>query len=235
MVNELIDFLYMIRYYRKELVAPQFNFGQIERSYLSISSLIMADNLFAPLEELEKELDDMLTEVATKVTESKDTKIPIPNPSYLMKESKLAGTAGTQPMVKHGKEFEEFCKWSALPKELRKPKTAQEWERKNKIARGYTHYFKTREDFRTKTLTYFWDWMMDMYPDVVYAVYQRATNKKGSDKAAGIFIDLLSKKMNLDKPRVQVQPMVLMGVEQSAIDKLFTPKDYTNAKIIPEK
>lgn len=188
------------------------------------------DMLFAPLEEL----DALEREVAEKVIPL-ETKIPIPNPSYLMKESKLAGTAGTAPMVKWQKEYDEFCEWSALPKELRKPKTAQEWEKKKLMPKGYTQYFKTREDFRTKTLTYFWDWMMDMYPDVVYSVYQRATNKKGSDKAAGIFIDLLSKKMNLDKPRVQVQPMVLMGVPQEKIDSLFTPKHYDNPAIIPEK
>ncbi len=190
-----------------------------------------AQALFAPLEELER----IEQEVAEKVTPT-DTKIPIPNPSYLMKESKnVMATHSQQPLVKYGKEFEEFCEWSAKPKELRKPKTAGEWEKKNLIPKGYSQYFKTREEFRTKTLSYFWDWMMDMYPDVVYAVYQRATNKKGSDKAAGIFIDLLSKKMNLDKPRVQVQPMVLMGVDQSKIDKLFTPKSYDAPELIPDK
>lgn len=184
--------------------------------------------LFAPLEELEK----LEEEIQEKVKEV-DTKIPIPNPSYLMKESKLANTKGTQPLLKWRKEYEDFCHWSAMPKELRKPKTAQEWERKKQVPKGYTHYFKTREDYRQKVLTHFWDWMMDMYPDVVYAVYQRATNKGGSDKAAGIFIDLLSKKMNLDKPKVSVQPMVLMGVDQSKIDKLFTPKSYDDPMLIP--
>ena len=185
--------------------------------------------LFAPLEELER-LEQEINEKVTPV----DTKIPIPNPRYLMKASKLAGTAGSKGLVKYGKEFEEFCKWAAMPKELRKPKTAREWERKKQIPEGYTHYFKTREEYRNKVLTYFWDWMMDMYPDVVYAVYQRATNKsKGSDKAAGIFIDLLSKKMNLDKPRVSVQPMVLMGVPQEKVDALFVPKGMDSTSLIP--
>lgn len=191
----------------------------------------MPDNLFAPLDELEKELEKEISEKVIPL----ETKIPIPNPSYLMKESKNMGLKENQPLVKHAKEYEEFCKWSALPKDLRKPKTALDWEKKHKIPKGYTAYFKSREDFRNKVLSNFWDWMIELYPDVVYAVYQRAVNNKGSDKAAGIFIDLLSKKMNLDKPRVQVQPMVLMGVPQENIDKLFTPKNYDSPDIIPGK
>lgn len=185
------------------------------------------DNLLAPLEELET-----LTKEVEKKVKKTETAIPIPNPAYLMKESKLAGTKNSQPLVKYQKEYEAFCRWSALPKDLRKPKTALEFERKNMLPKGYTQFFKQREDFRTTTITFFWEWMMDLYPDVVYAVYQQSVNAKNM-KAAGIFIDLLSKKMNLDKPRVQVQPMVLMGVPQDKIDQLFVPKDYQ--EIIPGK
>ncbi|MEK6881906.1 MAG: hypothetical protein AABY22_19970 [Nanoarchaeota archaeon] len=192
----------------------------------------MDDNLLAPLEQLETYKKEMEQEESIKL-KPYDPKIPIPNPSYLLKESKLAGVKTNQPLTKYGKEYEEFCKWSALPKDLRKPKTATDWEKKHLMPKGYTQVFKTREDFRTKMLSYFWDWMMDIYPDVVYAVYQRAINK--SSKDAGIFIDLLSKRMNLDKPRVQVQPMVLMGVPQEQIDKLFTPKSYDDPRLIPTK
>lgn len=193
------------------------------------------DNLLLPLEQLEKLQAEDAEEIAKATEVLPEVKIPIPNPSYLLKESKLAGRKEDQTLTKYAKEYEDFCEWSSRPKELRKPKTAVEWERKNLLPKGYSQFFKQREDYSNKRLQYFWDWMMDLYPDVVYAVYQRASNAKGSDKAAGIFIDLLSKKMNLDKPKMQIQPMVLMGVPQDKIDALFVPKDYSNPALVPEK
>lgn len=178
------------------------------------------DTLLAPLEQLDSK--DLLTP-------DLDSKIPIPDVRYLTKANSNTGKVENKPLLKYAKEYEQFCEWSALPKDLRKPKTAMEWERKHLLPKGYSNYFKSREDYMNKRLTYFWNWMMDLYPDVVYAVYQRASHAKGSDKAAGIFIDLLSKKMNLDKPKVQVQPMVLMGVAQDKIDALFVPKGYQEA------
>lgn len=192
----------------------------------------MDENLLKPLEDLERYKEEIEADVIEE-SKTNDVKIPIPNPTYLLKESKLAGRRDNQPLVKYQKEYEEFCRWSALPKELRKPKTAVEWERRNIMPKGYTQYFKQREDYTNLRLTYFWEWMMDVYPDVVYSVYQRATNAKGSDKAAGIFIDLLSRKMNLDKPKVSVQPMILMGIPQDKIDAIFTPKNYDNKALIP--
>ena len=193
----------------------------------------MEENLLKPLEDLERYKEEIEAEVLEEPKKI-DVKIPIPNPAYLLKESKLAGKRDDRPLAKYTKEYDEFCRWSALPKDLRNPKTALLWEKKNMMPRGYTQYFKQREDFTNNRLTFFWEWMMDVYPDVVYAVYQRATNKtKGSDKAAGIFIELLSRKMNLDKPKVQVQPMILMGIEQAKIDAIFMPKDYDNKALIP--
>ena len=191
----------------------------------------MDDKLLAPL----KDFDDITSDDLT--SEKFDTKIPIPipNPSYLMKESLSSDIKQFKTGSKYEKEYDEFCRWSALPKDLRKPKTGVEFEKKHMIPSGYTDFFRRRDDFQDRRLTYFWEWMMDLYPDVVYSIYQRATNKKGSDKAAGIFIELLSKKMNLDKPRLQVQPMVLMGVPQEKIDALFTPKGYDSEKLIPGK
>jgi len=180
------------------------------------------NNLLAPLEKF----DDF---ESADITPENITKIPIPDVSYLIKQNSNVGRSESKPLTKYAKEFDKFCEWSALPKDLRKPKTAMEWERRNLMPKGYTNYFKSREDYMNKRLTYFWNWMMDLYPDVVYAVYQRASHAKGSDKAAGIFIDLLSKKMNLDKPQVQIQPMVLLGVPQERIDALFVPKGYQEA------
>ena len=177
-------------------------------------------DLLAPLDQI----------TSKDVVKDIETKIPIPSPEYLKKEQKSGKPAGA-PLTKYAKEYEEFCRWAAMPKDVRDPDTALAWERKHMMPKGYTNYFKQRDDFNDKRLTYFWEWMMDLYPDVVYAVYKRAIGK--SSKDAGIFIDLLSKKMNLDKPRLEIQPMVLVGVPQDKIDKLFVPKEYQEAQIIP--
>lgn len=185
----------------------------------------MPDNLLAPLKGMKlPELDE---------EELLDTKIPIPSPDYLKKmvNDKSAHPGDSAKLTKYAKEYEAFCRWAALPKSERKPKTAVEFERKNFLPKNYTNFFKGRDDFNDKRLTYFWEWMIDLYPDVVHAVYKRAVDKGGS-KDAQIFIELLSKKLNLDKPKVQVSPMVLMGVPQEKIDALFTPKGY-DGSIVP--
>lgn len=193
----------------------------------------MEDQLLPSLEELEgfeEEIEEKVRTAPIKPVSEKS--IPIPSPDYLTKQLAPSNTKDEQIMTKYAKEYEAFCRWAALPKDLRKPKTAKDFERKNYLPKSYTQFFKKRSDFRTKTISYFWEWMMDVYPDVVYSVYQQSVNSKNM-KAAAIFIDLLSKKMNLDKPRVSVQPMVLMGVPQEKIDKLFVPKNYET--IIPDK
>lgn len=182
-------------------------------------------DLLSPLEDLT--LEDLKSA-------DLDTKIPIPSPKHLRKTHQMSASMEATPMKKYGKEYELFCEWAAMPKDLRKPKTAVEFEKRYLLPKSYTNYFKSREDFRDKTLTYFWNWMMDIYPDVVYAVYKQSVDNKNM-KAAAIFLELISKKMNLDKPRVQVQPMVLMGVPQEKIDALFVPKDYDNIADITPK
>lgn len=181
------------------------------------------DSLLAP--------EDVIASFAVNGQSQLETKIPIPSPDFLKKPHKI--TSSATPLTKYAKEFEKFCEWSALPKELRKPPDAKGFERKYMLPKGYTNYFKGREDYRDKTLTYFWEWMMDLYPEVVHATYKRAIAK--SDKAATLFIELMNKHMNLDKPKVQVQPMILMGVPSEKIDALFTPKGYTEAIIPGEK
>lgn len=192
---------------------------------------IIMDSLLDPLEELENK--EELTE------EKINQLISIPSPEYVMKKNSLikgssTSAVGTQKMTKYEKEYDEFCHWSAIPKAERKPKTVDEWERQHTIPHGYTKFFKKREDYRDKRLTYFWEWMMDVFPEVVYNVYKRAL--VSSPKDAAMFIDLIAKRMNLDKPRQQIQPMIIMGVAAEKIDALFTPKNYENVKeLVPEK
>ena len=188
-------------------------------------------NLFEPLEEFAS----FAKEEKQEEKEAVATRIPIPSPDYLKKMQARSGTDTDSnvdyKMVKYKDQYELFCKWAALPKLERKPPTAVAFEKKYMLPKNYTEYFKSRNDFTDKRLNYFWEWMMELYPDVVHAVYKRAVSKGGS-KDAQIFIELLSKKMQLDRPKVQVQPMVLMGVPQDKIDALFVPKGY-EAGVIP--
>ena len=153
-----------------------------------------------------------------------DSSIPIPSVEYLEKVSKETKTASAPAMYKYAQEFDVFCRWSALPKEIREPKTAVEFEKRHKLPNRYTSYFKTHEEFQGKRLKYFWEWLFDLYPDVVYAVYKRAVKKSAKD--AGIFVDIIGKRIDIDKPKMQITPLVIMGLPQDKLDKLFIPKNY---------
>ena len=187
---------------------------------------LLPENLLQPLEELSD-----IVAIKGATNPSLSPKIPIPTTDHIQKI--YPTMKEVQGLRKYAKEYERFCEWSALPKDIRDPQTLVAFEKKYKLPKGYTFYFKTREDFREKTLKNFWDNLMDVYPDVVHSVYQRAIAK--SDKAAALFLDLMNKHMNLDKPRVSVQPMVLMGVPQEKIDKLFTPQGFAKIEDITPK
>jgi len=161
-----------------------------------------------------------------------DTKIPIPDPSYLRKKLP-AKKSEDKKLSKHAREFDAYCKWSALPVRHRSPKRVYEFEKKWKLPKGYTEYFRSRDDYQDKRLTYFWDWMMDKFPEVVDNLYiQSAKNTN----AAKILVDLVAKKINIEKPRTQVMPMLMVGVDQKKIDKMFIPQGYENVEdIVPAK
>lgn len=159
-----------------------------------------------------------------------NTKIPvptsgIPDPSFLKKELAPIPSIrnyGQGEFRKHEKEFDEFCRWSALPKSERRPKSAIAFERKYGLPLHYTNQFRMREEYQQKRQFYFWEWAMDLWPDFVEAVYKRAVKDSAPD--ARIFAELMTKKIDMDKPQVNVAPMVIVGVDQDKINKLFTPK-----------
>lgn len=162
-----------------------------------------------------------------------DTRIPIPSPDFLKKIYKDQATkkdTGIGRPFEKEKEYDAYCKWLALPKDLRKPKKLYQFEDKWGLPRGYTQLFVEREDFQQRRLQYFWEWMMDLFPDVVYAIYKRATKNSSVDARA--FAEIILKKLDVEKPRVQVSPMILMGVPQEKIDQLFIPKGYEDVKEI---
>lgn len=148
----------------------------------------------------------------------------IPLPDFLNVEQKLVPRQRKRKLEKHGKAYEAFCKWAALPEELRRPPTQEGFERKWYLPRNYTSYWKTKEDFQAKRLNYFWNNLMDWYPDVVYAIYRRAKRNSSSD--AKTFVEIIGKRLDTDEPKTKMLPMMLVGVPQEKIDNLFIPKEY---------
>jgi len=157
--------------------------------------------------------------------------IPFPTTEHLRSIEKST-KRNERGLVKYEREYDAFCQWSAMPEAIRNPKTATAFEEKWKIPLGYVQNFKKRTDFRDRVLRYFWDWMMDSFPNVVYAVYKRA--KDGNAPHAKIFAELISKHLEVDKPKSLIQPFMLIGVPQEKIDSLFIPQDMEKIEeIIP--
>jgi len=158
--------------------------------------------------------------------------IPFPSTDHLRKIKKIENK-NERNLIKHEREYDAYCQWRAMPEQIRDPKTANTFEKKWKIPEGYSQNFQRRTDFRDKVLRYFWDWMMDSFPNVVYAVYKKA--KDGNAPHAKIFAELISKHLEADKPKQLIQPFMLIGVPQEKIDNLFIPQDMNKIEdIVPE-
>jgi len=65
---------------------------------------------------------------------------------------------------------------------------------------------------------------MDKLPQVVEKVYERAITN--SPKDAGLFIDLISKNLNIEKQRVTIMPIVITNISPDEAAPLFTPDGY---------
>lgn len=146
--------------------------------------------------------------------------VPVPDMSYLEQLPETNEVSST--MSKHAKTFEIFCKWASLPKNEREPRTEVAFAMKYGLPKNYTIEFKKRKEFQQKRLFYFWDWMMDKFPDIVMAVYKRAMKKSTTD--ARIFADIMAKKLSYEKTPSQITNFMLVGVSQDKLNKLFTPK-----------
>ena len=163
---------------------------------------------------------------------------PIPDPSFLKNELTplIPAARGAAPLEqrdlrKYDKEFDEFCRWAAFPDYLRKPRTAIAFEKKWGLPKSYTFHFRMREEYQQKRTFYFYEWFMDKWPNLVDKAYKRAMGDSTADFR--VLAEMVVKKIDVEKPQVNVSPMVIIGVPQERIDKLFTPKGFdTPPKII---
>lgn len=161
------------------------------------------------------------------------SEIAIPSPDFLRKTFPKPTQKEDGELIKHKNVYEKFCQWSGLPSEVREPKTEVAFEKKWKIPRNYCQQFKGRSDFKDKRLMYFWDWMMEVLPDVVYSQYVKV-KATGNTPAAEFFAKLVAKKLEVDKPIQEIKSLTIVGVPQENIEKLFTPKGFEDTKgLIP--
>ena len=164
--------------------------------------------------------------------EKLDTKIPpsldIPDPSYLTKEFTAIPhiVKRESSMKEHAVAYEQFCRWASLPSYVRKPTTAQGFEKKWGLPKGYHNKFRTREDYQQKRTFYFYEWVLDRWPGAVDAAFKRAMKDSSADFK--ILADMIGKRTEVNRPAVNIAPMVIVGVAQEKIDKLFTPKGFEN-------
>lgn len=157
------------------------------------------------------------------------SKFPFPDEKFF-KPPKAKKNKQLRKSGKHKAAYEAYIRWSATPKEIREPKTVQEFEKVWKVPKHYTtNNFVKRSDFYEKKMKYFWDWVMDKFPDVVHAVYRRAIHNSTAD--ARIFAELVAKRMESYAPKKSTMtPFVMVGVPQEKINALFTPENYEEAQ-----
>lgn len=158
----------------------------------------------------------------------------IPTSDHLKNDLTPVGNK-SRPMkeTKYEKEYDAFCHWSSLPKDLRKPKTLKQFEAKWGLPYNYSAYFRQRDDYQEKRTRYFYDWMMDMWPDAVYEAFKRAQRNSTSDFK--VLAEIVGRNLDNAKPKVAVTPMLLIGVQPEKIDKLFQQKEAIPGEVIKEK
>jgi hypothetical protein len=126
------------------------------------------------------------------------------------------------------KAYEAYVRWAASPTALREPKTDKDFERLWKLPTDTVYMsFKKRPDFYERKMKCFWDWVFDRFPDVIHAVYRRAVQNSTAD--AKIFAELVAKRMEVQAPKPQMPPFMLIGVPQDKINALFVPEGYNES------
>lgn len=140
-------------------------------------------------------------------------------------------TAIVDKANKHDEAYQAFIRWSGTPSKLRDPKTIKEFESVWKLPKRYaSNEFKRRSDYHERKMKFFWTWMFDKFPDVIYAVYRRAITNSTAD--ARIFADIVGKKLETEAPKARMTPFVMVGIPQEKINDLFIPESYEEAEVV---
>ena len=167
-------------------------------------------------------------------TNLNNTSIPTPtaappDPEFLSKTFRaIPGKQTPMKTTKYEKEYDAFCHWTALPEELRNPKTLGQFERRWGIPKNYTAHFREREDYQSRRLKYFWNWYMELWPNLIYRAYQRAMKTSTADFKA--LSELVARNAEAVAPKMAVTPLVILNVAPEKTEKLFEPKQVAPVK-----
>lgn len=154
----------------------------------------------------------------------------LPMPDFLKPKKELKPSIRKRRKDKHEKAFQAYARWMAKPSELREPKTKNAFMRLWKLPLNYSHRWEKDEEFQRLRYKHFWDWMFGLLPDIAHAAFKRAMRtERGSSQDAKLLMELIGKKIDVDRPTQRVQPFFLVGVDQSKIEQLFTPREYVDA------
>jgi hypothetical protein len=155
-----------------------------------------------------------------------DTSIPVPavaNATHL--QNNMPAIPGKQSVLKttkYEREYDAFCRWAALPKDVRKPKRIIDFEKEWGLPKNYHEFFRQREDYQERRTKYFYDWLFEIWPDAVYEAYKRAMNRSTADFK--VLAEIVGQKLEVTKPKMTVSPMVIVGVPQEDLNKLMQQK-----------
>lgn len=169
---------------------------------------------------------------------SGDTAIPLPKIAELKRLTKKYAPREdallVQPdpkdpkpsdLYKHEKAFDDFCRWSSVPKGNRRPESEAEFERKYGLAAHHCYnIFKKRKDFQERCFKYMFEWIRELYPEFIHKMYLAAVKDKNAS-AIKFFSEMVAQDLTAGKPAPAAQPLMIVGVPQEKIDRLFIPDE----------
>lgn len=154
----------------------------------------------------------------------------IPVPEFLTKNQKVKRKKKNRQKDKHGDAFVAYAKWFATPSDKRDPPTKKEFMKIWKLPPHYVYNWEDDEEFLHMVDRHYWRWLYGLLPDITQAAFERAVSRtRGSSQDAKLLMELIGKRMQINKPATRIQPFFLIGVDQNKIEDLFTPKKYIEA------
>ena len=159
--------------------------------------------------------------------------IPVPTFNHIAKINEdfaKVDKPKTDRLNKYDSVYDDFCRWSSLPTEYRKPVSVAQFEKNYKIPKGYAFTFKRREDFASRCKRYMWEWIRERFPDFVQNMFTKAI-KEGNASAIKFFAELIVSDIEMDKPKPIIQPFMILGVNQEKIDRLFQSDEIKKMKV----
>jgi len=113
-------------------------------------------------------------------------------------------------------EFTEFCRWCAIPKELREPKEQKDFAKQFNVSESMLSQWKQTPEFIGNRRHYIQTWLGDDLPELMYATKKFAL--KGSSKHMDIILKWLGELAGEGNTNVNVVIPILGGQSVEPIE-----------------